>query len=478
MERVATIEARNYRACVDLPERNCWGLSMLDPSLRNLIAKYNRPGPRYTSYPTALQFSPVADVEPYFEAEASGPLSLYVHLPFCESLCWFCACTTVITCSRDRADRYLDSLEVEMGLLAERINASSREVMQVHLGGGSPSFLTADQLARLCDLLRKHFCIGEAAEMSAELDPRTLTEEKVKVLAKGGFNRASLGIQDIRPEVQKAVHRIQPDELNRECIRWIREAGIPALNIDLIYGLPQQTVTSFRDTLEAILEYDADRLAVFSYAHVPWVAPAQKILEKKQLPDAESKFGMLLETLEFLTTHGYRSIGMDHYAKLEDALCRALDEGGLHRNFQGYTTLSGLELCGLGMSSISQTDGAYRQNEKELEKWHAALAEGRLPLAKGYLLTPEDRLRREVIMTLMCSGTVDMKAVGEQFGVSFRDHFAAALEQLREPEEDGLIEVGESSLKVTARGRYLLRNLAMPFDATLRSEPRRHAQTV
>jgi oxygen-independent coproporphyrinogen-3 oxidase len=293
-------------------------------STREIISKYNCPGPRYTSYPTALQFVPVEDPVPLFEdsRQSTAPLSLYYHLPFCESLCWFCACTTVITCNRERADTYLDALEQEMDMTLPYLNAGNRVANQLHFGGGSPSFQTPEQLDRLCSAIHSRFKFDPDAEISAELDPRTLSEEKVQVLAKHGFNRASFGVQDVDPKVQKAVHRIQPDEMNRQCIKWVREAGIESVNVDLIYGLPYQTVDSFKQTLETVLTYEPDRLAVFSYAHVPWVAPAQKILERSTLPDPEVKFSMLIETIETLTDNGYVYIGMDHFAKADDELCR------------------------------------------------------------------------------------------------------------------------------------------------------------
>jgi oxygen-independent coproporphyrinogen-3 oxidase len=449
-------------------------------STRDLISKYNRPGPRYTSYPTALQFSPVEDPVALLKEtmHSTEPLSLYYHLPFCESLCWFCACTTVITCNRDKADLYLDAIEKEMDMTLPYLNADNRVVNQLHFGGGSPSFQTPVQLDRLCSDIRKRFNFSPNAEISAELDPRTLTEEKVKVLASHGFNRASFGVQDVDPKVQKAVHRIQPDEMNRQCIKWVRDAGIQSVNVDLIYGLPFQTVESFRQTLETVLTYSPDRLAVFSYAHVPWVAPAQKILERSTLPDPEVKFAMLLETIDMLTSNGYVYIGMDHFAKEGDELSNALRDGGLHRNFQGYTTMAGLEMCGFGMSSISQNGVSYRQNQKDLEDWHQAIDANRLPAHKGYHMTDEDRLRKDVIMSIMCSGDIRYQKFNDKFGINFEEHFAGAIQSLQEPSEDGLVTFKEGGFKVTEEGRLLLRNIAMPFDEYLQAGPGRHAKTI
>lgn len=449
-------------------------------STRELISKYNRPGPRYTSYPTALQFKDVEDPVALLEEtrDSTAPLSLYYHLPFCESLCWFCACTTVITCNRDKAQVYLDALEKEMDLTLPYLNADNRLVKQLHFGGGSPSFQTPEQLDRVCSDIRKRFRFASNAEISAELDPRTLTEEKVKVLARHGFNRASFGIQDVDPKVQKAVHRIQPDEMNRQCIKWVRDAGIESVNTDLIYGLPFQTVDSFRKTLDTVLSYEPDRLAVFSYAHVPWVAPAQKILERSTLPDPEEKFAMLLETIDALTSNGYVYIGMDHFAKEGDELTHALKDGGLHRNFQGYTTMAGLEMVGFGMSSISQNGISYRQNLKELDDWHAAIDNNRLPAQKGYHMTAEDKLRKEVIMTIMCSGNVVYQTFNDKFGIDFEKHFANGVAALAEPAKDGLVEFNDKGFQVTDEGRLLLRNIAMPFDEYLQAGPGRHAKTI
>lgn len=449
-------------------------------STKDLISKYNRPGPRYTSYPTALQFKDVEDPIALLEetSDSTAPISLYYHLPFCESLCWFCACTTVITCNRDKADLYLDALEQEMDLSLPYLNAANRLVKQLHFGGGSPSFQTPAQLDRLCLDIRERFTFAPDAEISAELDPRTLTGEKVKILASHGFNRASFGVQDVDPKVQKAVHRIQPDEMNRKCIKWVRDAGIESVNTDLIYGLPHQTVDSFRQTLETVLSYEPDRLAVFSYAHVPWVAPAQKILERSTLPDPEVKFAMLLETIEMLTSSGYVYIGMDHFAKKGDELAIALKKGGLHRNFQGYTTLAGLEMIGFGMSSISQNGISYRQNIKELDQWHAAIENNVIPAQKGYHMTDEDKLRKDVIMNIMCSGNVVYKKFNDKFGINFEDHFAGAIAQLAEPAKDGLVAFNDDGFQVTDNGRLLLRNIAMPFDEYLQSGPGRHAKTI
>lgn len=446
---------------------------------RSLIAKYNRPGPRYTSYPTALQFSPVADLKPLLQdsSEPGAPLSLYFHLPFCESLCWFCACAKEITQDRGKADRYLDYLERELDLFLPHVGPG-RTVEQIHYGGGSPSFMRPDQLRRVGKLWRDRFAIAGDAEISVEIDPRTLTLEKVDALRETGFRRASFGVQDVNPEVQKAIHRIQPSELNRQTLGWLREAGFNSINVDLIYGLPCQTVETFGETLDEVLSYDPDRFAIFSYAHVPWVAPAQRILERNSLPGPEEKLSMFELVIERLTAAGYRYIGMDHFAKHDDELSKAQAEGSLHRNFQGYSTRAGSEIAAFGMSAISQTRNTFRQNEKKLDDWYRALDEGRLPLSRGYVLSEDDQRRRQVIMEIMCHGSINYAAISRQLGTDFQDYFANELNSLDEMEADGLLLRRPDSLELLGPGWLLVRNVAMQFDAYLETGPKRHAQTV
>ncbi|MFW6354734.1 MAG: oxygen-independent coproporphyrinogen III oxidase [Verrucomicrobiota bacterium] len=445
----------------------------------SLIEKYDRPGPRYTSYPTALQFKEVDDPAPFLSdcAEPGAPLSLYFHLPFCESLCWFCACAKEITKDTTKADRYLDALGRELELFKPHLGPE-RVVEQIHYGGGSPSFLTPAQLRRACALWRERFRVADDAEVSVEIDPRTLDEAKVEAFRETGFHRASFGVQDVDPAVQEAIHRIQPSAMNRRAIGWLRQAGFRSLNVDLIYGLPRQSVQSFERTLDEVLDYAPDRFAIFSYAHVPWVAPAQRILERATLPSPREKLAMLERIIERLTGAGYRYIGMDHFAREDDELSRAQRDGTLHRNFQGYSTRAGREIAGFGMSAISQTKGTFRQNEKSLDSYYAALEAGRLPIIRGYELTPEDQLRRATIMEVMCHGRLDYAAMSERLGIHFSDHFAAELASLAPLEEDGLIERKDGCLEVKAPGWLLLRNVAMHFDAYLQTGERRHAKTI
>ncbi len=440
---------------------------MLKPDL-NLIRKYNQPGPRYTSYPTAPHFSEETDKQALAaqtESEDSD-LSLYFHIPFCRSLCWFCGCTKIITTQQDKADHYLDLLEKEISLFLPRIKPG-RKVRQLHFGGGTPNYLTPAQIDRFSSFLHSHFSFHPDAEISTELDPRTLTEEHIQSFKNLGINRASMGVQDVKPEVQEAVHRIQTDEHNRNALKWLRNAGISSCNLDLIYGLPKQTPESFEETLHHILDYSPDRLAVFSYAHVPWIMPAQKILEAKDLPEPEAKLKMLEKIITILTDNGYHYVGMDHFAKETDPLTVAQKNGTLQRNFQGYSTHGGVEICAFGMSSISQTSRSYRQNFKDITDYGQAVSEGHYPIDRGILLTDEDVMRRDIIMSIMCQLHLDYSAKSEQHGIDFKQHFADSLELLKPMEKDGLLELGEKSLQVTEQGRLFIRNIAMSFDAYL-----------
>jgi oxygen-independent coproporphyrinogen-3 oxidase len=341
---------------------------MLKPDL-GLVEKYNKPGPRYTSYPTAPQFSDVVELED-LRHEASletGPISLYFHIPFCQSLCNFCGCTKIISRGREPADAYLDQLEQEIDLYLET-SQPGRLVQQLHFGGGTPNYLTPDQIDRFSNYLHQNFSFADDAEISAELDPRRLTEEHISAFRRLGVNRVSFGMQDILLKTQQAVNRVQSDEQNRQAIQWARAAGIDSLNIDLIYGLPYQTPETIRTTIRHVHQYDPDRLAIFSYAHVPWIAPAQKILDKHGLPTAEAKIKMLGVIIEELTSSGYQYIGMDHFAKVDDSLAIAQRNKTMQRNFQGYSTFKDIEICAFGISSISQTANSYRQNVKDLEQ--------------------------------------------------------------------------------------------------------------
>jgi oxygen-independent coproporphyrinogen III oxidase len=446
-----------------------------------LVDKYNVPGPRYTSYPTAPQFSEAVTwdrVEPKVRENnaTERELSLYFHLPFCQSLCWFCGCTTVITHEQGKSAAYVEYLKKEVGMMAPRLHPG-RRVGQMHFGGGTPTFLLPDEIRAVGGLIHDHFKFGPNPEAGVEIDPRGVTREHLKALREVGFNRASMGVQDNDPAVQKAVHRIQPLALTARVVEWIREEGFISLNIDLIYGLPYQTVASFEKTLDEILMLKPDRFAIFNYAHVPWLKKSQRVF--KTLPTPEVKLGLLKLSIEKLTSSGYVYIGMDHFARETDELAVAQRAKSLQRNFQGYSTHGGADIYAFGMSSISQTDTVYWQNQKELPRYYGALDAVLAPLAKGYVLTRDDQIRRQTIMRLMCDLELDYGALSQRLGEDFAAYFARELASLVDLEADGLLEKTAAGLKVTGTGRLLIRNIAMRFDAYLPAEKeRRFSKTI
>jgi len=450
----------------------------------DLVRKYDISAPRYTSYPTAVEFRDFASPEPLLghlsrtNQDASLPLSLYFHLPFCETLCWFCGCTTVITLNHKSSDTYLDYLEKEVALLAPRVHPG-RRVIQLHYGGGTPTFFQPPQLARLAALIRQNFQFAPEAELSVEVDPRRLSHAQVVALRESGFTRASLGVQDFNPQVQEAVHRIQPRAMTEQAINWLRAEGFTSINLDLIYGLPYQTVASFTDTLEQVLELAPDRLAVFSYAHVPWMKPAQKILEREAaLPTPDTKLAMLKLITETLTSRGYVYVGMDHFAKETDELAVAQAARTLQRNFQGYSTRAGAEILAFGISAISQTPHSYRQNHKTLDPYYAALDRGEVPALRGRELSDEDARRREIIMRVMCHLQLDYAALSREFACDFAATYATELARLRPLADDGLVALSPGGFRVTELGRLFLRNIAVCFDAYYAPEAKRHSRTV
>jgi len=448
----------------------------------DLVRKYAKPGPRYTSYPTAPQFTETFDRE-RLAAELAAhnasdrPLSLYLHIPFCETLCWFCGCTQITTHDHGKSAPYLDRLLREIELAAAPLNPA-RRVVQLHFGGGTPNFLSPDEIRRLGAALRSRFTFAPDAEIGVEFDPRRLTRDHVAAFRELGGNRASLGIQDFDPKVQEAVHRIQPEPVVRQAIAWLRETGFESLNLDLIYGLPYQTPASFADTLERALALGGDRFAIFNYAHVPWLRPGQKVIPESALPSPEQKLQILKATVETLTARDWAYIGMDHFARATDELAVAQAAGSLQRNFQGYSTRGGADILAFGMSAISQTDTHYRQNLKVLPHYYAAVDRGEAPVAKAFFLSADDRIRRDVIMRLMCDLKLDYAKLSASLGIDFPHYFADALASLAEAEADGLVERHPDRLQVTDAGRLLIRNLAMPFDAYLAKKPARFSQTV
>ena len=450
----------------------------------DLVRKYNVAGPRYTSYPPATKFTDAVTWE-QLSAQIAGnnrtprDLSVYFHIPFCETLCWFCGCTTVITLNHDKGMAYIEALGREVARMAPMLN-KDRKAVQLHFGGGSPTFLRPDEIRRLGEIIHKHFTFAPDIEASVEVDPRRLTREHMVALREIGFNRASMGVQDFNPRVQEAIHRIQPREMTQQAMDWMRELGFGSINLDLIYGLPFQTPASFNETLDIVLTMKPDRLAVFSYAHVPWIKPSQKILEREVLPTPETKLEVLKLVIEKLTADGqYVYIGMDHFAKPTDELAIAQREKKLQRNFQGYSTRAGSDIYAFGMSSISQIPEAYWQNEKELPKWQEAVDAGKVPLNRACFVTDEDKIRRETIMRVMCDLSLDFAAMSQKLGINFAQHFAGELASLAPFEADGLVKRNPAGLEVTEAGRLFIRNIAMCFDNTLAPEgQRRHSKTI
>lgn len=440
-----------------------------------LVRKYDKAGPRYTSYPTAVEFDESlgrktmntvwsVGLDDARSGEDVRDLSIYIHLPFCQSLCWYCGCNKVITKDSKAADEYLDRLEREMDLWLQRME-SKGSVRQIHFGGGTPTFLQPSQLARLGGILHRRFSINTQTEFSVEIDPRHSDSNRITALADMGCNRASLGVQDLNPEVQQAIHRIQPFDMTQRSVSLLRDAGIHGINLDLIYGLPRQNRLSFMQTIEQVLSIEPDRLAVYSYAHLPGRIPSQRLIRAEDMPTVDEKLGMFVDSSEGLVASGMEWIGMDHFARPRDSLTTALHNGTLQRNFQGYSTEASTDLIGFGVSAISQFDSLYLQNEKELSAYYERIDRGESAVAKTLILHDEDRLRREVIMELMCRNELDYHAIESRWNIPFRKHFKKELDQLEPMERDGLLVRGEHVLELTPLGRYFLRNLAMVFDA-------------
>ena len=444
-----------------------------------LLRKFDTPGPRYTSYPTADRFADKfgpADAVRVLEArragDATAPLSLYVHIPFCESLCYYCACNKVITRHHDRAAEYLDALEVELALVVESLGAG-RPVSQLHFGGGSPTFLSDAELARLMNALGAAFRLTPDSEVSIEVDPRTVTPERLAHLRQLGFNRLSFGVQDFDPEVQKAVHRVQSFEMVRDLMASARALGYVSINADLIYGLPKQTPASLARTVQQIVELRPDRIALYSYAHLPERFKPQRRIAEADLPSAPQRIEMLGDAINGFLAREYCYIGMDHFALPNDALAVAKREGRLHRNFQGYSTQSDCDLVALGVSAIGRVGSSYYQNAKTLPEYYDALGKRLLPVVRGYALTRDDVLRRDVIMALMCQGRLEFAPIEQAHGIRMGEYFAKEFEAVRGFEQSGLVAIEEGAVQVTAAGWFLVRAIAMVFDHHLQTAKER-----
>lgn len=439
-----------------------------------LVRRYDASGPRYTSYPTADRFRAEfneADYIRYLQHRAcdpaSPPLSIYIHLPFCESLCYFCACNKIITKDHSRSAEYIRYLQAEMALVAPHLGERS-QVSQLHLGGGSPTFLHPDELDALMQALHRYFPFAPQAELGIEIDPRTVTPATLSGLAALGFNRTSFGVQDFDPQVQQAVNRVQPLPMVETALQASRDAGFRSVNIDLIYGLPKQTLASFDTTLDHVVRLSPDRIALYNYAHLPARFKAQRLISAADLPSADDRLQIFLHAMRRLLDAGYEYIGLDHFAKPDDELNLARLDHSLHRNFQGYTTRAECDLVGLGVSSIGKVGRSYSQAPRSLNAYYRHIDEGRLPIEKGFELTDDDVLRADVIMTLMCSNPLEFARLDQQYGIDSRRYFADELAELGRLHDAGLLRIDDDGVCITPKGRMFVRAAAMVFDRYLK----------
>ena len=449
------------------------------------FTKYSKPGPRYTSYPTApefhTEFTEKDLIEKFKNQSDDRPLSLYIHVPFCRSACYFCGCNVIFTSKEDKKVKYIEYLKKELAILKQHLN-TNRTVTQMHFGGGTPTFLSPEQMAEVIASIKETFPnFAKDAEVSCEVDPRFFSQGHMDALKTAGINRLSFGVQDLDEKVQETIHRIQPFETTRKVMDIARDAGITSVNIDLIYGLPYQTKESFRQTIEQIIKLNPDRLAVFNYAHVPWMMKTQRKFDETTFAPPSTKLEILKDTIAFFTGHGYKMVGMDHFAKPTDELFQAIEKGELHRNFQGYTTKGGADLIGIGVTSIGDGVDYYVQNFKTLKEYEAAIDSGHLPVFKGYSLNDDDILRQYVIMELMSNFSLDIKRTEEKFNINFKEYFKDALEALKEFEEAELLTITDKKIEANETGAMLIRNISMPFDAYLNNIPedkRRFSKTI
>jgi oxygen-independent coproporphyrinogen III oxidase len=449
-----------------------------------LIHRYDKAGPRYTSYPTAVQFREGFGEAEYRAAAAasnagSAPLSLYFHLPFCDTVCYYCACNKIVTKNRKRTAPYLERLFREIELQSELFDRR-RPVDQLHWGGGTPTFLSSEEMRALMEKTRRHFNLraDDSGEYSIEVDPREANAEIIALLRELGFNRLSLGVQDFDPTVQKAVNRIQSEAETFAVLDAARQTGFRSVNMDLIYGLPHQTVTSFAATLDKVIAAGPDRLSVFNYAHLPELFKTQRQIDTASLPAASEKLAILQHTIERLTAAGYVYIGMDHFARPDDELAVAQREGTLYRNFQGYSTHADCDLVAMGITAIGKVGDTYSQNVKTLDEYSAVLDAGRLPVFRGIVLSDDDKLRRAVITQLICHFELHFARIEQAFAIRFRDYFAAELAEFKSMQADGLLDLTEHSLLVRPAGKLLIRNICMVFDTYLRATQKQRFSKV
>jgi len=436
------------------------------------FVKYSKPGPRYTSYPTALEFSSEYSYDEYIKKlqtqDSSRPLSLYFHLPFCRNACYFCGCNVVFTSKEDKMLRYIEYLKKELAILSKHLDMK-RQVIQMHFGGGTPTFFTASQLQTIIDEIKSYFPnFAKDAEISCEIDPRHIDEDQMSVMSEAGFNRVSFGIQDFNEKVQIAVHRVQPYEVTKKAMDLARKYNMHSVNTDLIYGLPFQTLETFKETLQLALTLNPDRFAVFNYAHVPWMKKTMRKIDETTLPTPDVKLEIMQYTIDFLTKNGYEMVGMDHFAKPEDELFKAIEKGELHRNFQGYTTKGGADLIGIGLTSIGEGVDSYNQNFKDMKLYEEAIDAGKLPFERGVVLTQDDLIRQYVIMELMSNFKLDIKRFEKAYGVKFKEYFADALQELQVFVDEDLLTISEDKIECSQTGTLLIRNICMPFDAYMK----------
>ncbi|MFA6468447.1 MAG: oxygen-independent coproporphyrinogen III oxidase [Bacteroidota bacterium] len=436
-----------------------------------LLKKYSGQGPRYTSYPTAPLFSKSFGPKEYRTeilttnaADENADLSLYFHFPYCDTLCYFCGCTMLVTHDHNLITNYNEYLKKEIEMVSPLIG-KNRRVSQLHWGGGTPSYQHPEEILNIGSFIKNHFRFADDIEASVEIDPRGLTFEHMKALRESGFNRVSMGVQDFNEKVQEAVNRIQPESITRDAIQWSRDLGYSSINLDLIYGLPFQTLKTFEETVEKVIDISPDRIAVFNYAHVPWLKPHQKVILAETLPTVEEKLEIFKMTIEKLVEAGYWNIGMDHFAKATDEMTVAQKNKTMYRNFQGYSTKAGCDLYGFGMSAIGHFKNSYHQNLKTVKDYTSAIGSGEFATTVGYRMTNDDHIRKDVIMRIMCDMELDIPATEAKHKINFREYFAPSFDKLTPFVEDGLVTIEPSKIVVHGLGRLVIRNIAMAFDA-------------
>ena len=438
----------------------------------DVLKRFNQQGPRYTSYPTAPMFSPEFTNEDFrneiidTNQDNYRPLSLYFHFPFCAKLCYFCGCTMRVTHDRKLITQYNDYIKKEIDLIAPLVS-KRRKVVQMHWGGGTPSYLLPDEIREVGNYVKERFDLADDIEASVEIDPRNMVRDHIEAFAEIGFNRTSFGVQDFNLQVQQAINRVQSEEITRQVVIWAREFGFQSVNLDLIYGLPYQTLDTFAETVDKVIDISPDRIAVFNYAHVPWLKKHQAVMNQDAMPSPDQRLAILEMTSEKLAGAGYEYIGMDHFAKPTDELAIAQKEGTLYRNFQGYSTKAGADLYAFGMSAISQFENIYAQNNKDFKEYYAAVDAGRPATRVGYRMTADDHIRKEVIMQLMCDLELDKRAIEKKFDINFEDYFKNDIPKLDQFIREGLLTNDPEKIHVIGSGILIIRNIAMCFDAYL-----------